>query len=215
MFLTILRALESLNPRNDRIQAMVAAAYMRAALQESDQGRRAALAEQARRRLDGLVSPDERLGPEGKVLLYRLALSTFESGDLETAKRHSEQLLNNFPPLPEAGGNEREQLWMAWDIYRSTHLLLGRIHLVMNDLDSAGLHLVQAGEAPTTPALESYGPDLSLARDLLTLGANGPVLKFLSALGTRWKAGKSRTETWEMDIRRGVVPKDRVWQTSR
>ncbi len=96
-----------------------------------------------------------------------------------------------------------------WDrgnrIYQG-NILMGRAALRSGDLATARSYLLAAGRSPGSPQLETFGPDMALAREMLAAGQNQPVLEFLELCHRFWKADEGRLERWKRDIREGRVP---------
>lgn len=79
--------------------------------------------------------------------------------------------------------------WNHGNAVHDGHALLGEIALRRRDVDAAERHLSQAGETPGSPQLGSYGPKMTLARELLALGRRDAVRSYLEACRKFWRAG--------------------------
>ena len=95
------------------------------------------------------------------------------------------------------------------------HEILGLVHLKRGDPVAAERELLMAGQTPGSPQLNSFGPNLTLARDLLLEGRREAVLEYLELCRGFWcQETKNQSSThseirldgWVEEIRRGAVP---------
>ncbi len=145
-----------------------------------------ALAEQERA-LELTADPGKRTS-----MLGSMADMAFAAGDLEKARKYAAELL-------EGGGKEYN-----WDRGNSIHTgnsILGRIALKEGDLAKAKECLVAAGKCGGSPQLNSFGPDMTLASELLQKGERETVIKYLELCGGFWN--KAATEMWIGEIKSG------------
>jgi len=131
-------------------------------------------------------------------LLNDLAKTAFEAGDLELATRYSRELL-------DAAERHRED-WNYGNAIHDGHLVLGRVALRGGNLDEAKQQLLESGKTPGSPPLNSFGPNLMLAKELIDAGERDSVLAYLEAIGEFWKLGLERLDQWKVAIRSGGNP---------
>ena len=86
------------------------------------------------------------------------------------------------------------------------NLVLGRIALQRGDIKESVARLLAAGATPGSPQLNSFGPNMSLAKDLLAKGQTEPGLNFLAACKSFWKMDQGRLDQWIATIRAGDKP---------
>jgi hypothetical protein len=88
------------------------------------------------------------------------------------------------------------------------HIVLGKIALARHDVGDAANHLDHAGQAASrsSPAMATYGPDLTLAQDLLRRGQTEPVASYLEGCREAWPIGRDQLDDWISQIRGGNVP---------
>src|SRR5260370_2543586 len=84
--------------------------------------------------------------------------------------------------------------------------VLGRLALRQGDVKNAGRLLLEAGRTPGSTQLNSFGPDMTLARDLLEKGEREVVLQYLTLCGHFWTAGAQRLQAWSKTVRQGGIP---------
>jgi hypothetical protein len=101
------------------------------------------------------------------------------AGNLDDAEAFAERMLAH-------AAEERDDGWPADDQRHMAHTLLGFVRLRRGDLDGAEEELIQSAEVSPTPVLRSFGPDLSLAWELLLAGRGEAVVTFAQRFGRFW-----------------------------
>jgi hypothetical protein len=86
------------------------------------------------------------------------------------------------------------------------HCGLGRVSLRRGDVAAACRSLLDAGDTVSDPVTSSYGPRLSLAKELLAAGENEVVLTFLKKRAERRKVRQGEIESWIEAIESGQIP---------
>jgi hypothetical protein len=101
-------------------------------------------------------------------------------GSRETARSRAQKLL----ALAEANRND----WNYGNAVHDGHVVLGQVALAFGDVDTAKSELLAAGRTPGSPQLNSFGPNMRLASDLLDAGEGDVVVQNLScvALSGKW-----------------------------
>lgn len=89
-------------------------------------------------------------------------------------------------------------------VVHNGHMVLGRIAVDEGRIEEAKRHLLAAGETKGSPVLSSFGPNVSLAKDLLEKGEQQTVLTYLELCRKFWNSGK--LDEWIKDIRAGRIP---------
>lgn len=93
------------------------------------------------------------------------------------------------------------------DAIHHGHLLLGRVALRRRDIESAKHHLLAAAAVTGSPGLDSFGPNMLLAKELLEIGEREVVLDYFARISQFWKGGcDGSLDDWAAVIRRGEVP---------
>ncbi len=92
------------------------------------------------------------------------------------------------------------------DMVHDGNLVLGRIAVDEGRLDEAKRRLLAAGQTSGSPALGSFGPNMSLAKDLLANGEQETVLQYLELCRKFWSSGDGKLDEWIKDIRAGRFP---------
>lgn len=92
------------------------------------------------------------------------------------------------------------------DVVYNGHLVLGRIALDEGRIEEAKRHLLAAGKSSGSPVLGSFGPNLSLDKELLEKGEQESVLQHLELCRKFWSSGGGKLDEWIKDIHAGRVP---------
>jgi RNA polymerase sigma factor (sigma-70 family) len=128
--------------------------------------------------------------------LDQLAQMALDAGELEKARTYAASLLQQAG-TPQAGWNYGDA------IYRG-NLVLGRIALRSGNLAEAEQYLLAAGQTTGSPKLDSFGPNMTLAKELLEQGQKDAVLQYFQLCGRFWKSDK--LAAWTQQINQGVMP---------
>jgi len=140
-----------------------------------------------------VLTPEARRG-----LPTRLAMMAFEAGDLAKASAYGTQL------LAEAGRASKD--WDYGNAIHEANVVLGRVALVEGRLADAERFLAAAGNTPGSPQLDSFGPNMTLARDLLERGSSAAVLAYFEQVRRFWKMGGARLDAWTIVVQAGRIP---------
>ena len=128
-------------------------------------------------------------------LLKRLAEAAFAAKDFEKAKKYAMEML----------GQNRDD-WNTGNNVHHGNIILGRIAITQNDVKEAKRRLLEAGKTSGSPQLNSFGPDMTLANELLKLGEKEVVLKYFDLCSKFWDSGKDRLEQWSATVKAGEEP---------
>ncbi len=127
------------------------------------------------------------------------AKSFFKVKKYVEARKYAEQLLE----LSNANRND-ENIYGP-GIYNS-HIILGRLELLSGNSEKAIYHLFEAEKTPGHPVLASFGPDMSLAKDLLEKGYKEPVIEFLTGCKRFWTYDDGKLDRWIKEVNQGRMP---------
>lgn len=138
------------------------------------------------------------MDPSQSNALTSLPVMAFDAGDMAKARLYAEQLLTEL-------GSDRSQ-WSYGDAVHKGNLILGRIAVREGRLAEAVTFLRASGDTPGSGVLNSFGPNMSLAKDLLERGEVEAVLNYFEACRLFWKMGGSRLDAWSKDVQAGKIP---------
>lgn len=125
------------------------------------------------------------------------AKTHFEGKEYEKAKQYATELYELAQKYPKD--------WNYGNAIYDSQMVLGRIALLDNDTEKAIEHLFLAAKTPGSPQLDSFGPNMSLAKDLLEKGQNEPVIEFLIQCKRFWYR-QDQVDKWVQEIKTGNVP---------
>jgi hypothetical protein len=132
------------------------------------------------------------------VLRISVARVAVYAGDLERARECATTALADARAASPA---------MRWHVGNAIHhgnLVLGQVALREGDLATAERHLLQAGKTACSPQLNSFGPNMGLALELLKRGRKNAVVEYLNLCAVFWK--RETTEAWIRQIDAGEIP---------
>jgi len=124
------------------------------------------------------------------------AKESFVAGRIDEARSHADELM---ALIPKFKGN-----WNYGNAIQDAHVVLGRIAVSEGRFDDAKRHLLAAGRSPGSPQMDSFGPNLSLAKDLLEKGERETVLEYFELCRRFWDDGK--LDRWRREVQSGKVP---------
>ncbi|MGE5190925.1 MAG: HEAT repeat domain-containing protein [Deltaproteobacteria bacterium] len=133
--------------------------------------------------------------------LPQLAKAAFEAREVEEARNYAMELLEKAasPDLPEFFRN-------SGNAVHHGNLILGRIALQSGDLAQAREWLIAAARTSGSPQLNSFGPNMSLAKELLERGERDAVLEYFALCAKFWKHGAETLAAWTDQVRAGEMP---------
>ena len=132
------------------------------------------------------------------VMLDSAAKRAVERGALDTASVRAGELLALADGYP--------QDWNYGNAIHDGHLVLGRVALALGDVEKAKDELLAAGRTPGSPQLNSFGPNMRLAEDLLRVGERDVVLQYFELCDTFWEMNRGRLSQWSAEVQDGRAP---------
>lgn len=138
-----------------------------------------------RRLLKSESDPAKRLG-----MLAEGAKAGAEIGEYKTAEAWATEALTI------ASFMKRD--WNYGNVVHDCHMALGRAALARGHRDRARQELVLAGRTPGSPQLNSFGPNMSLARDMLREGEREATIQYFRECARFWELGRGRLHRWEL-----------------
>jgi hypothetical protein len=96
--------------------------------------------------------------------------------------------------------------WNYGNAVHFAHAALGLVALANGDVPGAVEQLRSSGETPGSPQLNSFGPSMRLARELLRSGESAAVLAYLEQCRGFWSMGQTWLRIWEKKVARGAMP---------
>jgi hypothetical protein len=93
--------------------------------------------------------------------------------------------------------------WNYGNAIHDSNRILGFIALKNNDVAGAANYLIEAGKSTGSPQLDSFGPNLDLANELLSLGEREAVISYLLGVRSFWDGNESIIDEWIQKIKSG------------
>ncbi len=131
-------------------------------------------------------------------MLPKTAKSAFDADKYKKASLYANELLelsNKYKSDPGYG-----------EAIHDGNLVLGRIALKEKKPELAKEYLIKAGNTPGSAVLSTYGPNMTLAKDLLLHNENDTVIEYLNLCKQFWKNEDGRLDSWIASINGGGMP---------
>lgn len=132
--------------------------------------------------------------------LRKLMESAFDDGELIESKKLAEEYLKM--------ASSKKTDWNYGNAIHHGNLILGRISLKKGEIEEAKKYLIKAGRTPGSPQLNSFGPNMKLAKELLEVGESEIVIKYLELCKDFWNIQFSEINIlkWKETIEKGNIP---------
>ncbi len=155
-------------------------------------------------------TPQERLAQAVKKLaaagtgenrfyaLDEAAKDSLNAGQIEEARKYATELLGLAPKY--------QTNWNYGNAIQDGNLVLGRIALREGQVEEAKRRLLESGRSPGSPQLDSFGPNLSLAKELLEKGERETVLQYFELCRNFWKRDHGQLDRWSQEVKAGRIP---------
>lgn len=115
------------------------------------------------------------------------------AGDFGKASSYATELLQRA----------QENKAYSGDAVYTGNAVLGLVALRQGSVSQARQYLLDAGKTTGSPMLGSFGPDFTLARELLDQGEKDAVLEFLTECRGFWKSGAEQLDAMIQSVRKG------------
>jgi tetratricopeptide (TPR) repeat protein len=145
-------------------------------------------------KLDRATSDQDRF-----YSLTEVATMGFLLGKTNEARVYARKLLAMAPKFRED--------WNYGNAIHDGNMVLGRIAVREGRIEDAKRFLIEAGKSPGSPQLDSFGPDMGLAKDLLEKGERDTVLEYFQLCRKFWEVGRrGKLDQWTKDVKAGKMP---------
>ena len=187
----LLKKAQALEPRNPAFSDQLGQLYKLEAMTNPEKnGAAKALAEFEKELTPGTMPDFDKLDD--------LAKTAFDAGHMEKARRYAKELLQQ--------AQTRQKDWNYGNAIQHGNIVLGRIALREGKVNEAKKYLLAAGKTPGSPQLNSFGPNMSLAQDLLAKGETSAVLEYFKQCGKFWKMSRCQLCQWTALVKDGRMP---------
>ncbi|MFA5780494.1 MAG: hypothetical protein WC947_10210 [Elusimicrobiota bacterium] len=130
--------------------------------------------------------------------LSKLTRAAFETEEINKAENYAKELLALAPKYKND--------WNYGNAIHHGNTVLGRISLKSGDMKKAKHFLLESGKTPGSPQLNSFGPSMILAKELLEKGEKGTAIEYLELCKKFWRGRKSLLDEWIGNIKQGEKP---------
>jgi hypothetical protein len=130
-----------------------------------------------------------------------LAKAAIAAGEFSEAGRFASELLTLAvrEDLPEFFREDGNAIHYG-------NLVLGQCQMRKGNVERAKEYLLASGRTKGSPNLCSFGPNMSLAKELLESGEREVVLDFFDLCKVFWKSHTDELRQWSEQVQRGDVP---------
>ena len=137
-------------------------------------------------------------GEERFAALDDVAKESFVVGNIEDARKYATELLTLAPSYVSN--------WNYGNAIQDGNLVLGRIAVREGRIENAKQYLLAAGSSKGSPTMDSFGPNMSLAKDLLEKGERDTVLQYFELCRKFWKMDYGKLDDWGQEVKAGKIP---------
>lgn len=148
---------------------------------------------EAKARIEDATTDGERF-----AFLPTLAKAAFELGAVDEAEARASELLDLATTFRDN--------WNYGNAIHDGHSVRGRVALARGDVSVARHELLEAGMTPGSPQLASFGPNVSLARDLLQKNEVPTVVEYLRRCQAFWEMEDGKIGRWIQLVESGQMP---------
>ena len=121
-----------------------------------------------------------------------------DAGLNKDSRNHADQVLS----LSKKYKND----WNSGNAIHKGNLALGRLALREGNIERANYYLLEAGKTPGSPQLDSFGPNMLLAKELLEHGEKKSVLEYFELCGRFWELDRGKLKEWAALVKDGITP---------
>ena len=132
------------------------------------------------------------------VALTHAQIPALECGQPDLARAYAGEALSLAPQF--------RQDWNYGNAIHNGHVVLGRLALARGDVESACRELLLAGQTPGSPQLDSFGPNMSLAHELLQRGQRDAVCRYFDECRAFWRSDFGALKRWRILARMHLPP---------
>ncbi len=122
----------------------------------------------------------------------------FEAGKIGEVKSSIAEIKRLLPKY--------EDNWNYGNAVHKINIFAGRMALQDGKIDEAKRYLILAGNTKGSPQLNSFGPNMTLAKELLEKGEREVALQYFDLCIVFWKSEHSSLNTWKEIVQKGGIP---------
>jgi hypothetical protein len=149
-----------------------------------------------------LTKLEQSLPASGLKRFYALsdvAKAAFDAGDYNKAEGYAREL------LADVQVNRKD--WNYGNAIFFGNMIVGRVALARDrNVSLAKSSLLASAQSQGSPQLNSFGPNMSLANDLIAAGERDTVVEFFRLCSAFWQPQSSRLDEWSALVKTGGTP---------
>lgn len=126
------------------------------------------------------------------------AKESYIMGKYEESQKYADELLLLSKNYPDN--------WNYGNAIQDYHIVAGKISLKDGNVTSSIEHLLSAGMSPGSPQMNSFGPNMRLAKELLTCGETKVVLEYFKLCKNFWALDNGKIDEWTQTVKKGDLP---------
>jgi hypothetical protein len=126
------------------------------------------------------------------------AKDAFDTGQIKAARNYAGELMALIPKYTND--------WNYGNAVQDANLVLGRIAVREGKIAEAKKFLAASGKSNGSPQMNSFGPNMSLALDLLKNGERDAVLMHFMRCRKFWKKDFGKLDLWMSEVMAGKTP---------
>ena len=126
------------------------------------------------------------------------AKSSLEVGQIDEALSYAEELTDLIPSYQDD--------WNYGNAIQDSNIVFGIKALLSGDAILAQEFLLAAGRSPGSPQMNSFGPNMTLAKALVEAGHRDGVLTYLDLCRVFWSHHRGLLDHWHLQISEGGYP---------
>ena len=145
------------------------------------------------------INPSKETEEEKHFYMLTKSLQeNFEAGNIAKVQSSIKELESLLPKF--------ENNWNYGNAIHKMNLIEGRISLKEGKIEEAKKYLIAAGKTKGSPQLNSFGPNITLAKELLEKGETEVVIQYLDLCNNFWTSEFSNVDEWKKIIQKGEIP---------
>lgn len=96
--------------------------------------------------------------------------------------------------------------WNYGNAVQDFNIVLGRLALKSGDTETAKKRLIAAGNSPGSPQMDTFGPNMTLAKELLAKDERATVLEYFELCRKFWEMQRGKLDEWKKEVEAGRTP---------
>ena len=122
----------------------------------------------------------------------------YEIGDYDKASAYAMEAL--------ALSSHYQNDWNHGNAIHNANMVLGRLSLKEGDVEKARTYLLASAQSTGSPQLDTFGPSLKLANELLIAGEEEAVVSYLDSISGFWDMDNGCVKRWINQIENHQTP---------